>query len=171
MLLIKKLVNYYKNNSEADYNSTFVINAYISLNVKINKLKDILKKLSNTRNKKDVEERKELIKHLFRLLEYIGDSYSYYLLDLADLKNFLKAKSNIKLKNNIKQQVAEAIISKSKIQKEFETIYHNFKNTAKKIPGIPMREILTKMRSSFYFNNAKLKLEQKLKAFLTYPSW
>ena len=131
MTLIKKIINFYNHNSNADYESTFVINDYNGIMIKLNKLRKIIDNLSKLRKKNQAQEREELIDHLYRTLYYVKGDYKNYLFDLYDLKNFLKLNLDIKLKKKIQNQIDVALKTKSMLRKEFETIYNNFTNTAK----------------------------------------
>ena len=156
MSLIEKITNQQILNKNAKYESSFVLKDYESLMVKINKVREILQNLSALRDKNQSDERYEQINHLCRILEYIKNNYESYLCDLHDLNNFLKINPNIKLKSKIKTQVDEALKTKSKIINHFETIYKNFKNTAKNINAkLPLNMVLSKMQECFYFNNTE----------------
>lgn len=154
MKLISKILQNYEFNSKVNFYSYIVLSDYESLLIKTNKLKEILGILSQTRKKHQTQEREELIKHLGRILQYIEQNYNEYLADLDDLKCLLKYNNDVNISNKVQKQVKAALQTKSKIINEFNTIYNNFKNTAKNMPEyMPMKDVLSNMRESFDFSS------------------
>ena len=168
--MIKQIIKRHKENSKFEYYSHCVISEYKGLKVKINKLRSILISLSEKRKNSQSEERKEIVKHLFTFLNQIKSNYKFYLLELYDLRKLIKD-ANIYYKPKTKKQIYEALNTKSKIQQDFEAIYHNFKNMAKKLPDLPMKELLTTMQHSFNLSSFELNNNKVLKAVATYPNW
>ncbi len=151
MRLFEKMNKIIKDNLLESY-SDYVIDDYKSMQVKINKLKEVMTNLSKARRKDQAKERSELVEQLFRILEYIDNSldYEYNLIDLCHL---LKLHSDMQLTPKVSKQVSYAINTKNELRKDYETIYRNFKNMAKKFDDIPMKEILKCMREVFDFDN------------------
>lgn len=159
MRLFEKMTKILRDNDLAESYAKYVDDDYKSLQIKINKLKEVMTNLSQTRRKDQVKERKELVEHLFRILEYIDNSLCTYEYDFIDLSHLLKLRPDMQLTNKINNKVLNAINSKTQLRKEFEIIYRNFKNMAKKFDDIPMKEILKLMREVFDFNSTKLNEE------------
>ena len=153
MNLIEKLTKKTQDNSLTNSYCDYVLDDYKSMKVKIDKLKEVLTTLSETRRKDQGLERYELISHLFRVLDYIESGYEDYLYDYHDLKKHLRINSNMKLKEKTLLNVQKAFQTKNLIKKDFEIIYKNFKNISKGFEDIPMKRILKRMREAFDFYN------------------
>ena len=151
MGLIKKLNNFYRINSEVDFDATMVISECHSIGSSINNIRKILEELSTTK-KSEKQERLYLIKRLYEILDNIN--YDYYLLYLHDLKTFLAKNANAKLSLKNQKQIKFALETNSLLRKNFETIYKNFKSIAKRFEDIPMKEVLTRMQECFYLNTS-----------------
>lgn len=152
MELIKKLNQNLKINKLISNYSNYAIEDFESLQVKINKLREIFIELSNSRGKHKSAEREKLILHLFRVLDYIDVNYSNYLGSMKDLNDMLKNTTYIKLSASTNKKIAQAHSTKSELIKNFVTIYKNFKSLAKGFDDIPMKAILTRMQDCFNFN-------------------
>ena len=165
MRLFEKMTNILRDNTIAETYSKYVLDDYKSMLVKLNKLKEILTTLSQTRRKNQTEDRNELINHFLRVLEYIKNNLESYNYDLNDLCYILKLNPNLNLTHKNSKIVLSAINSKIEMRKDFETIYSNFKSTAKKFDDIPMNYVLKQMREIFGFNNTKTQSESSLQKY------
>ena len=98
------------------------------------------------------------------------DEFEYNYIDLCHL---LKLNPDIQLIPKISKKVEFAINTKNEIKKEFENIYRNFKNMAKKFDDIPMKEILKLMREVFDFEGTKQNEESEYvqKKYLANRYW
>ena len=150
-----------RDNDLAESFAEYVIDDYKSLEVKLNKWREVSSILSQTRRKNQADERKELVEHLFRILDYFETSYTTYLYDLYDLCCYLKNNPNINPTKKVSNKLLLAINTKMQLRKELETIYRNFKSMAKKLDDIPLKEILKRMREVFDFNSTKTNEESK----------
>ena len=171
MNLIKKISKILKDNSLAESYSKYVIDDFKSMKIKINKLKEVMIQLSQTRRKNQANERHELVEQLFRMLRYIEISWDTYEYDFIDLNHLLKLHENMNLTTKINEQVSYALNTKNELKKEFETIYKNFQNMAKKLDDIPMKEVLKRMREVFGFDECNDLTKPVRKVIVTYPSW
>lgn len=161
MRLFEKMTKILRENDLAKSYAEYVIDDYKSLEVKLNKWREVSLTLSKTRRKNQVNERKELVEHLFRILDYFESSYTTYIYDLYDLCHYLKNNPSINPTKKASNKILLAINTKQQLRKEFETIYTTFKNMAKKLDDIPMKEILKRMREVFDFNSTKTNEELK----------
>ncbi len=153
MNLIDKLTKKSNDNNLINSYCDYIFDDYESMKIKINKLKEILSTLSETRKKNLSQEREELVDDLFRALDYIESGNEDYLYDYHDLKKLLKNNSNMKLKEKTLLNIQKAFQTKNLIKHDFEIIYKNFKNIAKGFEDIPMKRILKGMREAFDFYN------------------
>ena len=151
MSLLKRINKILKDDELTYSYSNYVIHDYENIMVKINKFKEVMTTLSNTRRKNQAQERKELVEHLFRILKYIDISLETYTYDLVDLCVYVKNNQDMNPSHKTIKQKECALNTKVKLTQEFETIYINFKNMTKKLDNIPMKELLTSMRKIFDF--------------------
>ena len=79
MGLIKKLNQNLRDNEFAKTYSNYVIKNYENLeNNEINKLREIMIEISNTKRKDNAKEREKLVLSLFKILDYIDIGYCTY---------------------------------------------------------------------------------------------
>jgi len=152
MSLLKRINKILKDDEITSYYSISVIDDFKSIMVKINKFKEVMSTLNNTRRKNQSNERKELVEHLLRLLKYIEMGLDTYTYDLVDLCVYVKNNHDMRPTSKTSAQLEYALNTKVELTKEFETLYTNFKNMAKKLDNIPLNEMLTKMRNIFDFS-------------------
>lgn len=171
MRLFEKLTKQTKDISLVSSYADYVIDNYNSILKKINKFKEVMENLSHSRRKDQAEERENFVEHLFRILSYIDNSFDFYFYDLFDLIKLLENHPELKLNKKTNQQVSYALSTKGLIRKEYETIYHNFKNMAKKLDNIPMKEMLKKMREVFERDENSRKLRTFRNIRISYPNW
>ena len=172
MRLFEKLTKQTKDISLVSSYADYVIDDYDTILNKINKFKEVMETLSHSRRKDQSKERENLVEHLFRILSYIDNNFDFYFYDLIDLIKFLENHPELKLNKKTNQHISNALSTKGLIKKEFETIYHNFKNMAKKLDNIPLKEMLKKMSEVFSFDeNIENKISSKTRIIITYPSW
>lgn len=153
MKLFEKMNKILKDNSLAESYADCVIDDYKSMQIKINKLKEVMTKLSQARRKDQANNRIELVKSLYRTLSYIENGFDEFEYNYIDLCHLIILHENMKLTPKINTKVSFAVNTKNELRKEFETIYRNFKSMAKKLEDIPMKEILSRMRIVFNISN------------------
>ena len=155
MRIFEKMNQALKDNERIEVYNNSVIQSYKSMLVRINKTKEILTRLSNTRRKNQKEEREDIINSLFTILSYTESKYEDYLFELYDLCTLLLDNPDMNITAKNRKQLIFAINTKIQIRKDFETIYKNFKNMAKGFDDIPMKEILKRMREVFKFDGTQ----------------
>ena len=155
MRIFEKMNQILKDNERIEVYNEAVIKTYKSMSVRTNKLKEILTQLSFARRKNQKEEREDIINSLFSILTYTESKYEEYLFELYDLCTLLLDNPEMNLTPKNSRQLKFAINTKIELRKEFEIIYRNFKNMAKKFDDIPMKEILKKMREVFGLDGKK----------------
>ena len=173
MLLIEKMNKIVKDNNLAESYADYVIADYKSMKVKLEKWHETSSVLSKTRRKNEAHEREKIVLHLKRILSYIENGLDEFEYNYIDLCHLLKLNPDIQLIPKISKKVEFAINTKNEIKKEFENIYRNFKNMAKKFDDIPMKEILKLMREVFDFEGTKQNEESEYvqKKYLANRYW
>lgn len=173
MRLFKKMTKILKDNDLAESYADYVIDDYKCLEIKINKLREIMSNLSKSRRKDQASERKELIEGVYRILSYIENSFDEFEYNYIDLCHLLKLNPDLQLTHKVSKKVEFAISTKNELRKDFETIYRNFKNLAKGFDDIPMKEILKLMREVFDFGGTKQNEESEYvqKKYLANRYW
>ena len=104
MNLIKKTFQILKDNDLTESYADYVIDNYNSMQVKINKLREILTNISKLRRKNQTKERMELIESFDKVLSYIENSFGEYEYDYIDLCHLLKTNKDLKLTAKIKNK-------------------------------------------------------------------
>lgn len=168
MRLFEKVIKSEKDTAPISSYSNLVLKDIENLEIRINKLKELMTTLSKTRKKNQAREREIISEHFFQVLKYISDCYLEYLSDLEylhDLYSLLKTKPELELSQKVQQKVDLAFNSKVKIRKEFENIYINFKSLAKNFDNIPMKAILSKMREVFGFENNQKQSPSRIRKY------
>lgn len=171
MRLFEKMNKILRDNSKAESYSLYVIDDFKSVEKKLEKWHEISHSLSITRKKSETKNREELVCHLFRILDYIESSLDTYDYDYVDLCQLIKINPEMNLTTKINKQVSYALSTKSELKKQFEIIYKNFQNMAKKFDDIPMKEILKRMRKVFGFEEYKDLTKPDRRTIVSYPSW
>lgn len=171
MRIFEKLTKQTKEISLVSSYADYVIDDYNTILNKINKFKEVTETLSHSRRKDQAKERENLAEHLFRILTYIDNNLDFYFYDLIDLIKFLENHPELILNKKTNQHIDFALRTKGLIKKEYETIYHNFKNMAKKLDNIPMKEMLKKMSEVFEREENSRKLKPRKQCKICYPSW
>lgn len=173
MRLFEKMTKILKDNNLAESYADYVIDDYKSVKVKLEKWHEISSALSKTRKKNQKHEREKIVWHLIRILSYLENSLDEFEYDYIDLCHLLKLNPNLQLTHKVSKKVEFAISTKNELRKEFETIYKNFKNMAKKFDDIPMKEILKLMREVFDFEGTKQNEESEYvqKKYLANRYW
>ena len=129
------------------------------LNPQIEKLKNLIIKLSTFRRKDQKNFRIEISCKIFKSLDEIEDMYSRYLKDLRNIK--LKS-----LQTKTSSETAILLEEKNKsLRKDFENIYNNFKRTATGLDDVPMKTILKKMHRAFNFDGRTLNVKIQTKYY------
>lgn len=170
MKLISKIFTRFKTNSKALAFANYVIDDYKSLEIKINKLREIMFNLSQARRKNQADERIEYVNHINRLLNYIDSNLDTFIFDYADLKKFINYNQEAKFTNKTKEQINQALSTKNMIRKELEIIIKNFKNMSKKLDNIPTKEIIKRINEILLFEKSG-KTRKRLTSIISYPCW
>lgn len=168
MRLLEKRIKTIKHNKTISYYTDCVFHEHNSMRVRIKKLKEIIAELSETRKTSQTHERIVLCDRIMKTLKIIEDKYELYMLEYYDLDKYLKESSDLQTKNKIIEKANLALHTKVEIREDFETIYRNFKNMAKRLNNIPMEEILTRIREVF---EKECNIKPKTRLQICYPSW
>ena len=153
MTLFERAINNLENNSRISSFADDVLLDYESLKIRIERLRELISELSQTRRKNQANERLEIVEAIFRILDYIDDEHFEYLYDLNELCFLLERKPNICLSQKNATTLNLLLASKIEIRKEFEKLYVNFKKLAKNFDDVPMKSILSRMRETFDFDS------------------
>ena len=97
MRLIEKMNKIVKDNERTSIYCECVIKSHKSMMVRINKLKEIMTELSQTRKTSQSKERFELSKRFLLVLQFTEAQYENYWLEMSDLLDLIQYNTNLNL--------------------------------------------------------------------------
>ena len=147
--LIKKSRNDKKKNNYLTANIMAVKQEYDSVNIKANKISEIITNLSLARGNKNKNTRLQLEKKLLHYLHDIVWVYKQFVTFHDGFVKFYKQCDNFTITKENKTNGDIALNYKKNLRIRFEQIYRNFKNKGKNIDDIDYKLICNKMLTAF----------------------